>query len=64
MLSGKTRVSETVTGDAARAIVANTVSGMAQEAAEESIVRAMSYAISFLQHAAKERGRPEIDDRP
>jgi hypothetical protein len=65
MLSGKTRVSETVTGDAARAIVANTVSEMAREAAEESILQPMSYVMSFLQPAAKQRSRPKkIDGRP
>jgi hypothetical protein len=65
MLSGKTRVSATVTGDAACATVANAVSEMAHEAAEEAILRPMSYAMSFLQHAAKESNRPKkIDDRP
>jgi hypothetical protein len=60
MLQEKTRVSETFTGHAARAIVANAVSEMA----EEAISRPMSYAMSFLQHAAKERSRPKkIDDR-
>jgi hypothetical protein len=41
MLSGKTRVSATVTGDAACVIVVNAASETAQEAAEEAILPPM-----------------------